>query len=101
MYITFTNDIHNFNIIPEIKKEATLVTRGAYKYIRHPMYFGIIIVMLPSLVNSINTFNISIYTFLAFVLILKAKKEERLWTNLSQEYLKYKKRTKMIIPFII
>ena len=101
VYIMLTNNINNFNIIPEIKKEATLVTRGAYRYIRHPMYFGILILMFPPLINTISTFNLSIYTFLALVLILKAKKEEQLWENSSQEYVQYKKRTKMIIPFVI
>ena len=37
------NRIGNFNIRPEPKNDALLITGGPYRYIRHPMYVALLI----------------------------------------------------------
>ena len=95
------NKVSNFNIIPDIKEEAELITKGAYKYIRHPMYFAVLLTMFAPLSNSIDYTNIIICIVLTGTMFLKAKKEERLWQMESSQYKYYMKKTKMIIPFIL
>ena len=100
-YTLLFNKISNFNISPEIKKNAKLITTGAYRYIRHPMYFAVIITMFATLINSVNYTNLTISTILTITMFLKAKKEEYLWHRESTEYKNYMKTTKMIIPFVL
>lgn len=97
LYAVYCNK--NFNIIPEIKKSACLVRHGIYHYIRHPMYFSLMIAFLGFLLFG-NEQSRILYLLLLTVLYLKADKEERLWSCHDEEYTDYKQRTKMFIPFI-
>ncbi len=101
LYTLLFNRISNFNIIPDIKEDAKLVTTGAYRFIRHPMYFAVLITMFAPLTNSPNYINIAICTILTLTMFLKATKEEKLWHIESTEYKNYMQNTKMIIPFIL
>ncbi|MDD3343381.1 MAG: isoprenylcysteine carboxylmethyltransferase family protein [Sulfurospirillaceae bacterium] len=100
IYTLMHNTLNNFHIIPEIKENALLVTSGAYKYIRHPMYFSLLWMMAGVLIASVNIITIGWYGVLCVVLVLKAKKEEKLWSSQSPEYQSYMRRTKSIIPFV-
>lgn len=101
IYTLSCNKISNFNIRPDIKKNASLVTNGAYRYIRHPMYFALFITVLAPLASSFDYTNIIICTLLGVTIFFKAKREEYLWHAKSEKYKSYTKKTKMIIPFII
>jgi protein-S-isoprenylcysteine O-methyltransferase Ste14 len=101
IYTILHNRVSNFNIIPDIKENALLITTGTYKYIRHPMYFAVLITMFAPLANSLNVTNLFICIVLTTTMFLKAKKEEHLWHIESPEYKKYMQNTKMIIPFIL
>jgi protein-S-isoprenylcysteine O-methyltransferase Ste14 len=95
------NPLGNFNITPEIKKDASLITTGAYRYIRHPMYFSVLVMMLGVVLSKPSFLSFFIYALLVVTLFLKAKKEEMLWIEQSSEYSNYMQKTKRIIPFIL
>ena len=101
LYTLYCNRVGNFNVSPEIKDNAILISHGAYKYIRHPMYFSVLLIMGGVIITEINTINILCYMVLIIVLYLKASKEEKLWSQRLVEYQQYKKKTKMFIPFIL
>ena len=101
MYALFYNNLKNINIIPEIKEDAVLITTGAYAYIRHPMYFSVLIMRLGVVVADINMISMGLYLLLIITLLLKAHKEEKLWMEKSEAYRAYRQRTKSIIPFIV
>ncbi len=101
LYILYDVKTLNFNIIPEIKRNATLITTGVYKHIRHPMYFAVLITMLSPLSVSFNVSNLFICTALVLALFLKAKKEEMLWAEKSLTYQEYMQKTKMFLPFVL
>lgn len=101
MYSLVSNKISNFNIIPEIKTNAKLIQTGAYKYIRHPMYFSVLLMMIGIVIGNINLINFILFVLLVFILYLKAKKEEKLWLEKTPEYKEYMKNTKTFIPFIL
>lgn len=100
VYTLYFNRLGNFNISPEIKKNSKLIQNGAYKYIRHPMYLCVLMIMAAVILTDINPINILSYIILFIVLYLKADKEEKLWSQKLKEYKEYKKHTKMFIPFI-
>ena len=101
IYAITVNKLSNFNITPEIKENAELITTGAYKYIRHPMYLAVLLIMFGVLITGLTILSSVIYLLLVFVLYLKAKKEESLWMEKIREYEDYQKTTKMFIPFIL
>jgi len=101
LYTLKCNTLSNFNITPEIKENASLITTGAYRYIRHPMYFSVLVMMLGVVVSKPTLLSLFIYVLLVVTLFLKAHKEEMLWVEQSSEYGNYRQKTKKIIPFVL
>jgi len=85
-----------------IQKEHTLIERGPYKIIRHPIYSGILVMMLGSSIIIGNLFGF-IWTAFCFIgLHRKSKQEEKLLENeFGEMYEEYKKKTKMIVPYVL
>ncbi|KIM09837.1 MAG: hypothetical protein KU29_00845 [Sulfurovum sp. FS06-10] len=101
VYAISHNQGDNFNIIPEIKENAELITTGAYAYVRHPMYFSVLLMMLGFLCATPTILHSAVYALLIVVLFLKTRKEESLWIQKSDAYRAYKIKTKSIIPFLL
>lgn len=80
--------------------KPTLVTKGPYAYIRHPIYSGFIIALAgTTLVNGLLW--LIPFIVLAIYFVYSAKTEEKQMSNhFPEEYAAYKKRTKALIPFI-
>lgn len=97
--LTAVGDMKKFNIIPEIHHEASLVRHGIYRYVRHPMYFSLLVAFFGFfLFGGLAT---KLFYLLMFgAVFLKAKKEEQLWCEKDKEYLRYKEETKMLFPFL-
>jgi len=90
----------NLTPLPKPKPSGQLIQTGLYKLVRHPIYFGVILV-------SFGWAGIeqTIYTLvLAFILLiffeLKSRQEERWLTQKFFEYDVYKQNTKKLIPYI-
>lgn len=101
LYTVKHNPLSNFNITPEIKANASLITTGAYRYIRHPMYFSVLLMMLGVVLSKPTLLSLFIFVLLGVTLFLKAHKEEMLWVEQSSEYRNYMCKTKRIIPFVL
>src|SRR6476661_2991454 len=83
------------------KEDHELITTGLYQYIRHPIYTGMLLMILgPDL--SLATLGACLGFFIILVgVLLKLRQEEALLTrHFVQDYLSYKKRTRTLIPFI-
>lgn len=85
----------------QIKKQHALVTTGIYRYIRHPIYSGIIFASVGV------ELAVQSYLFLAMLLLLfflayfsGKREEELLLGHFTKKYSTYKKQTKMLIPYI-
>lgn len=77
-----------------------LKTGGLYKYVRHPMYFSVL-VLLTGAVLYFGAI-VSLIWIVVAVLFLsnKANFEERFLERKFPEYTNYRKYTKKLIPFI-
>jgi len=95
------NRIDNFHIQPKMKDGCRLITTGAYRWIRHPMYTSVILMMLGVLVSTPTLIELFFFITLIVVLLMKAKREERLWCGHDETYIHYKKQTKLFIPYIL
>lgn len=89
-----------FNITPNIHKNFRTVSKGPYKYIRHPMYASVLLVTFAWILDFFTIPRLIIWMVLIFDLIIKLKYEEKLLANRYKEYQDYQKRTKNLIPFI-
>ena len=88
----------NFSPFPEPKKGAKLAQKGIYKYIRHPMYSGIMLVALSLFLSNLQFLSFTILALLCYVLDMKATTEEDFLIKLHQEYKEYVSKTKKFIP---
>ena len=95
------NQRKNFHIRPELKEGCRLITSGAYKWIRHPMYSSVILMMLGVVLSTPTPIEFLLFFTLIIVLVLKAKREEKLWCRHDEAYIAYKNRTKLFIPYIL
>ena len=83
------------------KQEPELVTSGPYRFIRHPIYTGILLAILGSAL-AISLYWLVILAFSGTYFIYSATVEERNMMNqFPKTYPGYKRRTKMLIPFVL
>lgn len=84
----------------QIKKYHSLVTTGIYRYIRHPIYLGLLCIALG--VELVVQSYLFLFVFLFFFWFYYwGKREEKLLSeHFGKEYELYVKRTKMFIPYI-
>ena len=84
----------------QIKKDHTLINKGIYKYIRHPIYTGMGLMFLA--VELIAQSYLYLLFFPTFIqLYFWAKREELLLLkHFGKKYADYLKSSKMFFPFI-
>ena len=90
----------NWGMPMSLKENPELVTIGPYSFIRHPIYTGVLLAMLGSILI-VGIEWIIIFILFSLYFIYSAKKEENNMTRqFPNHYPEYKKKTKMLIPFI-
>ncbi|MEL4455308.1 isoprenylcysteine carboxylmethyltransferase family protein [Lutimonas vermicola] len=90
-----------FNIQPEVKINAALISAGPYRLIRNPMYTGLMIFFGAGIFNSPKLINVMVFSLLVAVLLLKIQMEEKFMTShFGQAYLQYKTKTYRLFPFL-
>ena len=85
-----------------IEEKHQLITTGMYRYIRHPIYLGFLLLFFGysfALGSIIATGGISLAFFLLFKSRMKME-ENLLLASFGEEYLAYLKRTKRLFPFL-
>ena len=91
----------HFNIIPDPMPNIKLVTTGPYQFIRHPMYFSILLFFLAVVIMDVSLVSMGLYLNLFLVLFVKLSYEEYLLTQSLPDYPQYQSKTKRLIPFIL
>ena len=83
-----------------VSSGQSLITSGIYRYIRHPIYTGDIL-LLVGLELALNSWLVLGGIILFAVVIKQALAEENLLTQAIPAYKAYCGRTKRFIPFIL
>lgn len=83
----------NLSPFPTPKPGAELIQSGIYKYIRHPIYLGILFFTFGFSIYSENTLRLLIFFTLLILFGLKATYEEKLLQDKYLNYGDYKKTT--------
>src|SRR3989338_193459 len=92
-----------FTPIISIQEGHKLIIRGLYKYVRHPSYTGLLIEYLGFALAVSNWISfVAVICFLFPAILYRIEIEEKeLVKRFGQDYISYRKRTKMLIPWII
>jgi protein-S-isoprenylcysteine O-methyltransferase Ste14 len=90
----------NISPFPEPVKNATLIIKGIYRYIRHPMYSGILVGLFGYSLYSENILRLMIVSLLTVLFIFKTVYEEQALATKFSGYDAYKKKTGRFFPRI-
>jgi protein-S-isoprenylcysteine O-methyltransferase Ste14 len=91
----------NWSASVTFKENHELIERGLYRYVRHPIYSGLLLMVLGAAILFGRLFG-----FIALVIVFlgfwfKSRQEERLLTrHFPEAYPSYKSRVRALIPFV-
>lgn len=90
--------VTNIRVAPAPDQRSRLVRHGPYRWIRHPMYTGLLLFTMPLLASNFAWWRLLAWMALVLVLRIKAAEEERLMGERFSEYRSYLARTGRFFP---
>jgi len=79
-----------------------VVDTGPYRLVRHPIYSGILLASLGTFLIAGSTLSLAILAATAVIFGWKIQAEERLLTTeLGEDYVNYRRRTRRLIPWLM
>jgi protein-S-isoprenylcysteine O-methyltransferase Ste14 len=92
---------NNWGMPTSQRVDPELVTSGPYRFVRHPIYSGLLTAMLgTALVNNLLGL-IVVALLVAYFYYCGTVEERNLTATFPQAYPEYRSRTKMLIPFLL
>jgi protein-S-isoprenylcysteine O-methyltransferase Ste14 len=90
----------NLAAVPRPKQGATLVERGPYRIVRHPMYSGAILIAFGWALAVAGTLTLAYACMVVAFLAIKTAREERWLREELEGYGEYERRVRRLIPFV-
>lgn len=100
MLFAFLQLNKNLTPFPTPIESGSLIQAGLYKYIRHPIYTGIIIFSVFFAIFNESIWNLSIGIALYILFYFKSKYEESLLKKQYKDYENYMQKTGRFFPFL-
>ncbi|MGY5851672.1 methyltransferase family protein [Salegentibacter sp. F14] len=89
----------NLSIFPRPLKNSQLITHGLFKYIRHPIYSGILLSAFSLALYLGSGYKLLIAFLLLILFYFKSRYEEKLLQQKFPEYRQYMKRSGRFFPW--
>lgn len=84
-----------------IKEGHELIRSGLYRYVRNPIYSGMLLMVLGTVLSFGNLSAWTGFVVILLGMVLKLKGEERMLTeHFGRDYDAYKQHSKALIPFV-
>jgi|SRR3954451_5620270 protein-S-isoprenylcysteine O-methyltransferase Ste14 len=80
--------------------EGELVTRGPYRFVRHPIYAAILLFVFATFADHLSAVTTTAFSIALAGVVLRILAEERLLRARYPEYANYAARTKRLLPFV-
>src|SRR6185437_13420947 len=90
----------NWSGTPSIKKDHELVTSGPYRFVRHPIYTGIILALIGNVLVAGLPWIAALILFGVIFLFRIPKEEGYMMQLFPDQYPEYRKHSKALIPFV-
>ena len=91
----------NWGMPMTVRAEPELVTSGPYRFVRHPIYTGLLLGVLGTALAT-NVFGLAILAVLTVYFYWVTTVEERNMTEIfPTAYPEYRRHTKRLIPFVL
>ncbi len=84
----------NLSPFPKPISNGNLVTSGVYRFIRHPMYYSLILISLGFFIINLSFYYLCLTISLTLVIKFKITLEEKYLKNKFKNYLFYKDKVK-------
>ena len=92
-----------FSTFVSVQKGQSIVRKGPYQYIRHPSYTGALLILF-GVGLAIQSWAALGVLMLVFVIVYGYRiyiEEKALIMHIGKEYIAYKEKTKILIPFVL
>jgi methanethiol S-methyltransferase len=90
----------NLAAVPRPKHGATLVERGPYRVVRHPMYTGAILIAFGWAFTVAGSLTLVYACMVVAFLAVKTAREERWLREELTGYVEYERRVRRLIPYV-
>ena len=84
----------NLSPFPKPINNSNLVTKGIYRFTRHPMYYSLIFISIGVFIIKLSIYYLFLTISLALIIKFKIALEEEYLTNKFKNYLIYKNEVK-------
>jgi len=91
---------HRVSPLPAVRPNSKLVTAGPYRWIRHPMYTGVLLTMGALVLDQWTIGRGGVWMILLVDLVIKLHYEEGLLRERFPEYATYQQQSRKIFPFV-
>lgn len=90
----------NWGMPMSLRQGHELVTSGPYTYVRHPIYTGIMLAMIGSALAVGLLWLLLFALYFAYFLFSARTEEKMMLAQFPDTYPAYRRRTKMLLPFV-
>ncbi|MFB6319028.1 methyltransferase family protein [Saccharicrinis sp. FJH54] len=91
----------NWSLSVQKKENHELIQKGIYKFIRHPIYTGLLLLFTGNMLIVGDYRGIIAVLIVLISFLIKIKKEEKILTEIfGNQYSDYKSNTKALLPFL-
>jgi protein-S-isoprenylcysteine O-methyltransferase Ste14 len=100
IFFVFKQNSYASNIV-EVNNNQKVITSGLYKWVRHPMYVGLVLLIIPTPLALGSYWGLIPVTAIPLTLVLRILNEELVLRKELPGYSEYCQTTKYrLIPFI-
>ena len=90
----------NLTPLPRPKENAVLIQVGLYRFVRHPIYFGVIVLSIGWGLIQQSTLVWMYVLIIAIFFDIKSRKEEQWLVERFSAYVNYQGRVRKLIPWV-
>jgi len=87
--------------VDAIPSAETVIRRGPYRWIRHPMYSAALLFIWAAVLSHRSIWTVAIGGAVTIIAALRVVFEERILRDRYPEYAEYARATKAVVPYLV